>query len=311
MVSHEIELKIDGLHVEIKNIISLSFDDSAGVKSDKVSLKVMPDFPKPAPSAKVEIIFRAVENGKTIDELNCGLFHVQTVNRTNNKSLSFTATGVEFNEKQKEKLSNHYKDTKLSNIVKIVGARLGHEVKFQTKDVVIKSLNQTNESDINFLERISKDYNVLFSIKNDFIYFVNKNDETLPVSRIDVSTCSSSSLKHSSKTYYNSCEAKFHNLDEGKLITVKVGDGKPTIKIERAFKDKLDAKIKAEAKLNSINKGIVKGSLSLVGQSVYAGTKVELFNTYKNEDDGSFSVESVKHSWSRGGGWTTSVEIEN
>jgi len=311
MVNDEIVLKIDGEAIDMKNIISLSFDDSAGVKSDKVSVKVMPDFKRPAPSAKLEVIFRTVKNGDTADELNCGLFHVQTVNRSNNKALSFTATGVEFNEKQKVKLSNHYNDTKLSSIVNIVGARLGHKVKFQTKDVSIKSLNQTNESDINFLERIAKDYNVLFSIKNDYIYFVNKDDEALPVSRIDVSTCSSSSIKHSSKTYYNSCEARFHNIDENKLITVKVGGGTPTIKIERAFKDKIDAKIKAEAKLNSINKGIIKGSLSLKGQSIYAGTKTELFNTYNKEDDGVYSVENAKHSWSRSSGWTTSVELEN
>jgi len=311
MVVDVIELTIDGEIVAIKNVLSLSFNDSAGVKSDKVSLKVLPNFSKPTPSTKLELIFKTLQNGEVIEELNCGLFHVQTVTRTNNKALSISATGVEFNDKQKEKISHHYVDTKLSSIVNIVADRLGHKVKFQTADPQIKSLNQTNESDINFLERISKNYNVLFSIKNDFIYFVNKNDEALPVSKIDVSLCSSSSLKHSTKTYYKSCEASFHSIDEAKILKVTVGDGTPVIKIQSAYKDEDDAKLKAQAKLDSINKGTVKGSLSLKGQSVYAGTKVELFNTYEGEDDGLFSVESCTHAYSHGNGWTTSVELEN
>ena len=311
MVVDKIELKIDGQSIDIKNILSLSFNDSAGVKSDKVTLKVMPNFAKPAPSTKLELIFQTFKNDEMIEELNCGLFHVQTVTRTNNKALSITATGVEFNAVQKEKISHHYVDTKLSNIVDIVAGRLGHKVKFESADPQIKSLNQTNESDINFLERISKNYNVLFSIKNDFIYFVNKDDEGLPVSKIDVSLCSSSSLKHSTKTYYKSCEASFHSIDEAKILKVTVGDGEPVIKIQNAYKDEDDAKLKAKAKLDSINKGTVKGSLSLKGVGVYAGTKVELFNTYEGEDDGVFSVESCSHSYSRNGSWTTNIELEN
>ena len=311
MVVDIVELTVDGKVVAIENILSLSFNDAEGVKSDKITLKVLPNFAKPAPSAKIEVIFKSLKNDEVIEEMDCGLFHVQTVTRTNNKALSISATGVEFNEVQKEKISHHYVDTKLSSIVNIVGARLGHQVKFESADPQIKSLNQTNESDINFLERISKDYNVLFSIKNNFLYFVNKNDVTLPVSKIDVSLCSSSSLKHSTKTYYKSCEASFHSIDEAKILKVTVGDGTPVIKIQNAFKDKSDAKLKAQAKLDAINKGTVKGSLSLKGKSVYAGTKVELFNTYEGEDDGLFSVESCSHSYSRGGGWTTSLRIEN
>jgi len=311
MVVDVIELSIDGQAVDIKNILSLTFNDSAGVKSDKVTIKVMPDFAKPKPSAKVELTFKTFVDGTVKEKLECGLFHVQSVVRSDNKSLQFTATGVEFNEKQKEKLSHHFKDTKLSSIVNIVADRLGHKVKFKAEDIDIKSLNQTNESDINFLERIAKDYNVLFSIKNDFLYFVNKEDDSLPVSKIDVSLCSSSSLKHSSKTYYESCEASWHDLDNGKIIKVTVGDGTPIIKIKSAFKDENEAKVKAKAKLQTINKGIVKGSLSLKGQAVYAGTKVELFNTYNSEDDGVFSVETCSHRWTRNGGWTSSLELEN
>jgi len=311
MVANKIVLKIDGEIVEIENISSLTFNDAAGVKSDKISLKVMPNFPKPKPSAKIELIFKSLKNNEVIEELDCGLFHVQTVTRTNNKSLSISATGVEFNDKQKVLESHHYQDTKLSSIIKIVGDRLGHEVNFKTTDLQIVSLNQTDESDINFLNRIAKDYGVLFSIKNDFIYFVDKESEDLPIYKIDVSSCSSSSLKHSTKTYYQSCVASWHDVDSAETKKVTVGDGTPVHKIKGAYKDVIEAKLKAKASLKAINAGTIKGSLSLIGSSVYAGTKVELFNTYDGEDDGVFSVVSCNHSWSRSAGWATSIEIEN
>ena len=311
MVEDIVELTIDGESVEIEDILSLTFSDSAGVKSDKVSLKVMPYFKKPPPGAKLELVFKTLKDGKEIETLEAGLFHVQTVTRSNAKDLSFSATGVEFNEKQKVKNSHHYQNTKLSSIVEIVAGRLGHKVKFEADDVDIKSLNQTNESDINFLDRISKEYNCFFSIKNDYVYFVNKDSDDLPVTQIDVSRCSSSSLKHSSKLFYRSCEASWHDTNTAKIKRVVFGDGEPVLKIKGAYIDEDDAMTKAKAKLKSVNKGTVSGSLSLKGIRVYAGTKVELVNTYRGEDDGVYSVVSCNHSYSRNSGWNCSIEIEN
>jgi len=311
MVNDIVELTIDGKSVNIEDILSLSFSDSAGIKSDKVSLKVMPCFPKPAPSVKLELTFKTLKNGSEIESLECGLFHVQTVTRSNTKELSFSATGVEFNEKQKKKISHHYQNTKLSSIIDIVAGRLGHGIKFEAEDVDIKSLNQTNESDINFLDRLSKEYNALFSIKNDYIYFVNKDDDALPVAKIDVSKCSSSSIKHSTKTSYKSCEASWHDTDTAKMKKVTFGEGTPVLKIKGTYIDEADAMVKAKSKLKSINKGTVSGSLSLKGIRVYAGTKVELVNTYQGEDDGVYSVVSCNHSYSHNSGWTCNIEIEN
>lgn len=311
MVKDTIKLTIDGKNIDIENVLSLSFSDSSGVKSDKVSVKVMPNFPKPAPNSKIELTFETFKNDKKVESLECGLFHVQTVTRTNSKALSFSATGIEFSDKQKDKQSQHYQNSSLSSILKIVADRLGHKLKFEADDIDIKSLNQTHESDINFLDRLSKTYNCTFSIKNDFLYFVNKDGSSLPVVKIDVSLCSSSSLKHSSKTFYKSCEASWHDIDSSKTKKVIAGDGLPVFKMKSTFIDAEDALVKAKAKLKSINKGTVSGSLSLKGKSVYAGTKVDLFNTYDGEDDGVYSVVSCSHTYSRTAGWITSFEIEN
>jgi phage protein D len=311
MVVDIVELSINGELVSMVDISTISFDDQAGVKSDKVTINVKPNFKRPAPNSKLELTFKSFINDELKEELKCGLFHTQTVTRSNNKSLFFTATGVEFSEKQKEKISLHYENTKLSNIVSLVAKRLNHKLTFKTDDLLIKSLNQTNETDINFLDRLAKDYNVTFSIKNDCIYFVNKDNDDLPLTTVNIEKCHSSSFKHSTKTYYKSCTASWHDTNKAKTITVSVFDGTPVLKIKGSYQDKNEATIKAKAKLLQANKGIIKGSFSNRGISIYAGTKVKSENTYYNEDDGIYSVESCKHTWRRSGGWTTDVQIEN
>ncbi|MBL0702568.1 MAG: hypothetical protein JJV95_01110 [Sulfurospirillum sp.] len=314
MVNHAVALKINNEMIKIDNILSVTFNDVAGSKSDRVTVKVVPTFKRPKPSTKLELIFVRLNNNKVVESLECGLFHIQTITRANNQDLSFTATGVEFNDKQKNKLSHHYKDAKLSNIVDIVADRLGHKVKFKTVNPMITSLNQTEETDINFLERLANDYNVLFSIKNDIIYFINKNDDSLPTFTVEAPLCKSISIKHSSKTYYKSALSSYWDIRDGEFKNVTVGKGSPVLKIKynsKTYQDEADIKIKAQAKLDQSSKGLVQGSFSTSGMKIYAGTRANLLNTFNNEDDGIYSCESCTHTWSRGGGWVSSVEIEN
>ncbi len=310
VVNDRIILTIDGIEQNIEDILNIKFIDKIGSESDRITVKVKPHFPRPARNAKVELTFQTFRGTKLIEEMPCGLFHVQKTSRSNNNDLSFSATGVAFNDQQKQKLSNHYKDTKLSNIVSIVAKRLGHEVKFQTEDILIKSLLQTNETDINFLTRISKDYNVLFSIKNDFIYFVNKDHEELPVRTIDINKTKSPLISHSSKKFYKSSIASWHDIESGKIIEAKVGEGTPVLKFKGHFKTLEEAKLKAQAKLIDENKGIVTGSFSNRGIALYAGTKINITESYNGEDDGIYSVKECSHSWSKPG-WTVNVQIEN
>ena len=311
MTTDTAEIKINGISVNIEDILSLTFSDSAGVKSDKISLKVMPNFKKPKPLDKIEVTLKSYYQGTIKEELNCGLFYTMNISRTNNKSLSFSGTGIEYNDRQKEKLSFHYSNTKLSSIVKIISDKLSLKMNFKMDDIEIKSLNQTDESYINFLHRLAKDYNCLFSIKDNYLFFVDKDYKDIPIKDISVIDCSSSNIKHSHKTFYKSCEASWHDINTSKTKKVTFGNGTPILKIKGAFINENDAMTKAKAKLKSVNKGTVSGSLSLKGIRVYAGTKVNLVNTYNKENDGIYSVISCSHSFSRANGWTTNIEIEN
>ena len=305
MVKEWYILLIDGN--VINNALSLSFEDSAGTKSDRVVINLPPNAIRPKPYAEIELsLFNS-----SGDVLKCGKFYVQSVARVNNKSLTITATGVKFSEEHKKKKSYNYQNTKLSSIVNMVAKRLKCKVKFTVQDTKIESLYQTQESDINFLYRLAEEYNALFSIKNNYVYFVSRLDNSLPVTIIDVTKASSINITHSARTFYKSVEAVFYDAKKAKNTKVKVGQGGPTLQIKGAFKNKQDAQIKAKRKLEAVQTGTVNGYLTYKGLKIYAGTMLQLINTYNKEDDKKFYIKHCTHTFSRSSGWVVDIEFEN
>jgi len=307
MVESWCYLEFDGMGFDSEKIVSATFSDKAGNKSDQLSITLIPSVPRPKPATKVTFIL-ANSAGET---LPCGTFYVQSISRSNNEALRFTATSVEFSEKQKKKYSNHYKDTTLKSVVEKIAKELGHKLKFETSDVKLKSINQTDETHISFLDRLAKEYDVLFSIKNNIIYFVSKNWDNLPKYSVFANQCSNSEIIHSTKTFYKSCIIRFRDRKKGKWIEVKVDDGSPTLEIKCDCQTKEDARIKAQNALHKMQRGTVRGNLTTIGQKAYAGTHLELKETFGNEDDGVYFIESATHKFTHRGGWITSLEFEN
>ena len=288
-------------------VMSLTFIDKRGHASDSLTVNLLPNVTPPNEGDIVELVLF-----NDFDEvMDCGIFHVQSVSRRNNKELSFSATGVAFNEKQKKRHSQNYEKTKLSKIVKLVAKRLGHEVKFDAPDQKVQSIYQTDETDIQFLKRISSLYDVTFSIKNDVLIFIGRDKDDLNAYTVDASKCSSISIKKSTRPMYQSCTVSYYDRKLAKKIAVEIESGNPTLSVNCACKNKEEAKLKGKAKLASTQRGTIKGHFTALGQELYAGTKLELKNTYKKEDDGTYAIEQVTHRYSRSSGWIIDVEFEN
>jgi len=288
-------------------LVSINFLDKAGHRSDRLSVTVLPNVKRPDAGTEVTcILYNSLG-----EELDCGLFSIQSTTRSNNKDLNFVATGVEFNNNQKKKYSQNYESTTLSSIVILVAGRLGKEVKFDTDDQDVESIYQTDETDLQFLDRLATQYDTLFSVKNDVVYFVSKNKDSLPFYEIDASQCSALSIKRSTKTQYKSCEVTFYDHKIAKEVKTAIDTGEPVLKVKCPCKSQEEARLKGKAKLAKAQRGTINGSLTTVGQKLYAGTKLKLFNTYNGEDDGIYAIEAVTHRYTRSTGWVMDVEFEN
>ena len=290
-----------------KDLSSISFSDEDGNQSDEITLKVAGSFKRPSYQDEIRLWLGYEE----MTLFYCGLFLVQTTER-DSFGLTITATGADFSQTLKQKRDTSYEQLSLKAIAQMVAKRNNLQLKSDYDDLQITHLSRTNEADLQFMKRLATDYNGLFSIKNNTLVFMkrtkeSKKSDALPVFYIDKKECSNIRIKHANKTLYNACTARWHDTKENAVKSITAGQGDPVLQMEGQFKTPAEAKIKAEAKLASANRGTKSGSINMYGREIYAGGILKLSGV--GEDDGEYSIKSVNHTFSSG--WSMSVEIEN
>jgi phage protein D len=286
-----------------RHLASLSLKDEAGDATDELTLTFDNLYKRPKYEDKIKIWLGYKEIGLYF----CGTFLVQTTEKTQT-SLRVRATSVNFTTQIKKKHNISYENISLCNLVKKIAQKNGLKYKCDFKDVFFKHLSQTNESDLNLLNRIAKMYNATFNIKNDTIIFIKKESNSdLPVFEIDKKNVSSYSIKYANKTLYKSVKATWHDTKENKVKEVIFGRGEPQYVLQDTFKDENEALKRAEGILSFLNSGIVSGNVVIEGMNIIAGGKLKLMDF--GEDDGEYSIKRVTHNLS-GSGYTVRVEFE-
>ncbi|NQY22846.1 MAG: hypothetical protein HRT41_02350 [Campylobacteraceae bacterium] len=308
-------IKINGIDKSeniMKHLDSLSIVDNANNESDSLTIVINGRFSRPNKKDQIKVYI-----GFDDDLHYFGLYRVETTSKSF-KSLTINATGVNFSASFKVKRNITYEKVSVRDIVNQISKRHLLKVKCDFTDIFISSLAQTNESDMHFLNRIAKEYNALFNVKNDTLYFVkkikkNRKNDELPSYRIDLNMCGNTPvIEYSEKTFYNSCEVSWHDTKENKTFVKKVplNGGDPILKFKGSFKNEAEAIEKAKAKLQRANHGIVKGSLETEGMKIYAGGRLSLDNNFDDDID-EYQISRVNQDIANGGGWTTGVEFEN
>lgn len=290
-----------------KSLISLSFYDEVNEKADELNIKVCGEFARPSYHDELKLYLGYDEQFTYM-----GSFLVQTTTRDKKHILSISATGVNFTNTLKEKRDLTYEKISIKDICKQVAARSGLKLKSDFDDVFIVSQAQSNESDLHFLNRLAKEYNAIFNIKNDTLIFTQKikdekKNDDLPRYIINANNCETYSIKHSNKTLYKSCRSTWHDTKENKTLSITVGSGEPVLINKGNFKNAAEAKAKAVAKLQRANQGLVSGSLSIEGEAIFAGGKLNLVNTL--EDDGEYQIKTVEHTFDQNG-WVININFE-
>ena len=285
-----------------KHLANLSLKDEAGDATDELTLNFDNLFKRPKYEDKIKIWLGYKESGLYY----CGTFLVQTTEKNQN-SLRVRATSTNFTTEIKKKRNRSYENITLCDLVKKIADRNSLKFRCNFKDVFFKHLAQTDESDLNLLNRIAKMYNATFNIKNNTIIFIKKqSSDDLPIFEVDRKNVSSYSIKYANKTLYNSVKAVYHDTKENKTKEVVFGNGEPQYVLQDNFKSEDEAVKRAEGALNLLNAGIVSGHLTIDGMNIIAGAKLKL--TGFGEDDGEYSIKRVTHNLS-GSGYTVRVEF--
>lgn len=295
----------------LQNLVQLSLTDYANDNSDQIEIEIAGQFKRPKSQDEIRL-YLGWDNLQLI-----GLFKVQSTKKSF-KRMTIIGTGVDFSNNFKVKRNITYEGVKIVDIVNQIANRYNLKVKCDFDDLYIKSLAQTNESDMNFLNRIAKDYNAIFNLKNDTLYFVKKIKDSeinglLPRYTIDINKCiGEPTIEHNEKTLYNSVKVSWHDtkLNDRRELTIPSDAGEPILIYKGNFVNEDEARAKATAKLQKANSAVVTGELSCEGEVIFAGGIMKLLNV-NEDDDLEYNIKSVRHTYSKRGGWLIDLNFEN
>ena len=217
----------------------------------------------------------------------------------------------------KEQKTRSWDDKTIEDIVGTIAGEHGLEPKVAEalKPFHYKHLDQTDESDINFLTRIAKDHDAIASVKGQALLFMPKG-EGKTVSGIPMiprpitkSGKLSWSMTLASRGNFKSVEAHWHDEVTGKKETVTAGEGSPVKRLRHTHSTKAEAEKAAKAKLDEFKRGNDTLSITMPGDPSVAAEGQIIAIGFRIGLSGLWSVTSARHEI-KGGGVKTSIKTE-
>ena len=298
MVAPAFKIEVNGEDVthKIKPFItSINLTDNEKDEADELVITVSKKFKRPSYKDEIKIWL-----GYGSNQIFAGLFFVQTTSIKDNKALTINATGVDFGSGIKEKRSENYDVGTLAQLADIIAKR--HSLKLRTDaDVLIGGIQQDRESDINLLTNLAREHNLVFNIKNNTLYLINKIADVPKIS-VDIDKCIDSDIAYSNKKLYKSCRATYHNTKTNKTHTLVAGSGNPVLNVNKQFVDDTEALLCAQNTLVRANKSTEDGNLTMAGKVCFAGSELALGGSV-------YQVKKVAHTLSKA--WKTTIDFES
>ena len=296
------------------NLITLSFDDKEGSKSDEISFSVNGIYAKPVFGNSLKLWL-----GYGGDLYLCGSFSVQTASRDyKNQTTEVRATAVNFASPQKIKKRRSWENTTVFEIARKIAAENKLAVKTSGQDQNITSVLQNDAGDLDFLYGLCFDYGFIMAVKNNTIVIAAKDakgdetqtsntpkNESLPKFTLNLAELYSLEITEANRNSYGAVIVEWQDIEAGKTKSIKVGAGDQTYKMQIAQpKSDNEAFRQGEAKLNELQKGGINGRCSLPRANIVAGGKLK-FSGIAGLEANEFSIKSVSHRLS-----TDNYEIE-
>ncbi len=274
---------------------SISITDNLSEQADSLTLVVASKFQRPAYQDTIKVYL-----GYEKPLAYMGLFHVQSTTIRNNKELTINATGVDYQSTLKERQTQTY-ETPLKSVLETIAQRQGLESRFNIKEPATAHFEQNNESDVSFLNRLAKEHNAIFNIKNNTLYFVQDEQEA-PSYPVDIAKCFTSEITESSTSQYACARAVYHDTKLNEMVAQQTGSGTPVLIIRGDWLCSEDALEAAGKALERANAAQGFGRASFKGQAMFAGGLIDI-------DGGQYQLKTVTHRVSPV--WVTEVEFKS
>lgn len=200
------------------------------------------------------------------------------------------------------------------------------------ENIEIKHLDQTNESSINLLQRLAEEYDAIATVKNGNLLFIEAGNGTtasgkpLPVYLINRRSGDSHSFSIAEADNYKAVKAYWHNIATGKRGEViwdensqikkskkAIESDSETIKtLRHTYASEQSAVNACKRHFAKLQRGVATFSLTLAegNAELMPELPVKVVGFKAEIDSSEWIISQVTHSLSKGGGFTTALEME-
>lgn len=305
-----------------KDLISLSITDEAGIKSDSLQIQLAdnaPGYALPKTGAKLEVWLGY--DGKA---QNKGIFIVNELELSGPPSAIIIKAQAAPLSQQSDRLgqiqtqkNRSWENITLGDLTKTIANEHGMApvVARELDNIKLPHIDQTSESDINLLTRITKDYGALVKPVSGRLLVVEKGKsktasgkELAPIELMP-EDITSWKVRMADRSKYASVSTRWNDLDSGQEKTVTAGEGKPTLKITHAYSDQSAAEAAAKARYEALQRGASRLSITCPGSPELIAEGKLTLHGFRTGVDGDWVISRVSHKLD-GKGYSCSVEGE-
>ncbi|OQX33553.1 MAG: hypothetical protein B0D91_14125 [Oceanospirillales bacterium LUC14_002_19_P2] len=232
--------------------------------------------------------------------------------------LTITANGSDTASSMKEKKTRSWQDISLGDVLASIGRdnNLKTKVTDRFKSILFDQLDQTGESDINFIERLARDHDALGKVVGDILVFSQRNSginaSGQPLKTVSLGfpgNVSSWRMSAPGRQKFAQVSASWYDVRETAHKIVTAGSGQPVQYLEKVYPSEATAREAAQSKLKASQRGDSVLTLSGMvppGSLMLVETPLNITGLRKGVD-GRWRVNQVSLSMTTGG-FTYSVQ---
>ncbi len=221
------------------------------------------------------------------------------------KSLALPQNGTK-NTKKWEKIS-------VSAIAENICKYLGCTLKYYADNIVIESIEQSRQTDIDFLARLCSDYGFGIKAYRDSIVIFDRQrqDDAPPVNTIDITSLAehgSIRLEDNEEGTYTAAHCNYKVKNSDKTYTYQCGKGSRILKLDTLAQSAKEAELKAKATMYEANTDRIKLKFTSLGgkADIYPGTNY--YFTDLGAYSGKYAIDKVRHTLSGKAAYKIAVE---
>ncbi|WP_316228729.1 phage late control D family protein [Bradyrhizobium sp. SZCCHNR1045] len=292
-------------------LISLTIQDHEAKKSDSCELELdnREYIPSPGKGSKLEVWLGFVETGVNY----MGLYQIDSWTKKGRpKIMTVSAKAAGLTTEIKAPKSRSYHEKSVEEIVQYIAGRNGLRaiVAGELGSLKPGHLDQSNESDLNFLTRLAGRIGGNFKLANGTV-IMNKAGSGLlpgggaaPTFVLTETGQTEWDCTGSTRGDYNSVEAAWHNVKKGEREWVQASGGGgsgPKHRVRKLFKTKEEAEAQAKATKGALARGKKIFGAGFPGRTeMFAGAGIAATG-FDPDCDGSYTIKSATHTLNSSG----------